>query len=317
MPAHEVTSLCLARMMDSCSFSDLTISCNEEDFKVHKSVVCTHSKVIEAALLGDFEESRTNVIKMDSFELETVKRFIEFMYTGNYSDFDAIKASCLILEPMRSNSPLENTSGDSENCPNEANSPQSRQKSCIVDALMGHVHVNAIGHFYNVYPLEVLANENVEKLLNRNGCGLSWGDILPALIDAASELTGDEKLVEILAAACVRRCSDVAESGNLKNLDSMSSFSLALFKACAREIETAREDGFKTKMSVETLTKELAQKDADHKNEISSKDGEIALLTRPMATLAKTKRCRNCRADFKCLIEPGLLRCTECLCRHK
>ncbi|GES57618.1 speckle-type POZ protein-like protein [Aspergillus terreus] len=78
----------LAKIMDTGEFSDLTFVCDGEKFKVHKAIVCTQSEPLKAAVQGGFLESHTGTISMDSFHVQTVKHFVQFMYKGDYDSDD-------------------------------------------------------------------------------------------------------------------------------------------------------------------------------------------------------------------------------------
>ncbi|KAI1358909.1 hypothetical protein F5Y08DRAFT_350156 [Xylaria arbuscula] len=66
-------------------FSDLTIVCQGVEFAAHRFTVCAHSQVLTAALAGNFSEAKSKTINMD-FDLNSVKRFLEFLYTGDYHE---------------------------------------------------------------------------------------------------------------------------------------------------------------------------------------------------------------------------------------
>lgn len=44
-------------LMNSGQFSDLTLVCQDQKFKIHKLVACAQSSVIAAALKGEFKVS--------------------------------------------------------------------------------------------------------------------------------------------------------------------------------------------------------------------------------------------------------------------
>ncbi|KAL1849678.1 hypothetical protein Daus18300_013179 [Diaporthe australafricana] len=71
-------------LLTSGKFSDLKLLCEGREFAVHKAILCTQSRVISAACEGNFEESRTNVIKIEEFDADTVQRMLEFLYSGDY-----------------------------------------------------------------------------------------------------------------------------------------------------------------------------------------------------------------------------------------
>lgn len=44
----------LRKLLASGEYSDLTLVCRGQEFRVHKMIVCTQSPMIDAALKGDF-----------------------------------------------------------------------------------------------------------------------------------------------------------------------------------------------------------------------------------------------------------------------
>ncbi|RPA72605.1 POZ domain-containing protein, partial [Ascobolus immersus RN42] len=67
-------------------YSDLTLKCGGETFKVHKSVLCPQSAFFEACVESGMKESIDNeIILGDSdYDLEDVKKILEFLYTGDF-----------------------------------------------------------------------------------------------------------------------------------------------------------------------------------------------------------------------------------------
>lgn len=45
----------ISKLMGSDTYSDLTLVCEQETFKVHKAIVCSQSPVLAAAVDGHFE----------------------------------------------------------------------------------------------------------------------------------------------------------------------------------------------------------------------------------------------------------------------
>lgn len=109
-------------------YSDFVLVSHGKRFSLHKSVVLLQSPVMEAAFAYDFkvstevqtvghdehlmlfavsadsifQESQTDEIRVnDDFDLETVERMLDFLYTGSYEitiaashNDDAVKPSC-------------------------------------------------------------------------------------------------------------------------------------------------------------------------------------------------------------------------------
>ena len=86
-------------------YSDLTLKCDDHDFKFHKVIVCSHSDVFAAATNANFlvrsfghefrhhpaqadmfkQEASTGCIVIKEFDRTTVNCMLDFMYTGTYN----------------------------------------------------------------------------------------------------------------------------------------------------------------------------------------------------------------------------------------
>ncbi|KAG9504889.1 hypothetical protein J7337_004868 [Fusarium musae] len=76
----------LATLIHSEKFSDMTIICGDRQFKTHRAVVCTQSPFFDKALSGDYRESASRSIELPEDDPDVVERFLEFLYTGTYTD---------------------------------------------------------------------------------------------------------------------------------------------------------------------------------------------------------------------------------------
>ncbi|KAK4032099.1 hypothetical protein C8A01DRAFT_41456 [Parachaetomium inaequale] len=69
-------------------YADLTVTCGDHTFKLHRAVVCPQSPFFENACSGGFMEAFTGHVDLGEENPEIVAKFLQFMYTGNYSDED-------------------------------------------------------------------------------------------------------------------------------------------------------------------------------------------------------------------------------------
>ncbi|KAK4098696.1 hypothetical protein N658DRAFT_499150 [Parathielavia hyrcaniae] len=201
----------LAQLLASREFSDLTFFCCGQEFKVHKVIVCMQSAPIKAAVQGGFEETETNRINMDKFQPDTVRRLVQFMYSGNYDD-----------------------PGDSDDDHGTLCADSIPSAPSVEAMLLGHIGVNSIGDYYQVDGLMSLANSKIKKLLSDRNANNHESLIagLPAAIEAAAESTGNKELFEILAEAASRNTSCLLlDTEVLKNLSAMSDFAVSLLQA--------------------------------------------------------------------------------------
>ncbi|KAE9964439.1 hypothetical protein BLS_008371 [Venturia inaequalis] len=72
--------------LDSGDHSDLTIKCNDRDFKVHRMVLCPQSPFFAKAVKKHaFEEGQTGVISMNHDDPDAIEAMLQFLYTGDYN----------------------------------------------------------------------------------------------------------------------------------------------------------------------------------------------------------------------------------------
>lgn len=54
------------KLLETCEYSDFTISCKDVEFKVHRAVVCTASSMLKAACNGPFEVWASTDAELDA-----------------------------------------------------------------------------------------------------------------------------------------------------------------------------------------------------------------------------------------------------------
>lgn len=73
----------LLKLYKTKSFSDLTITCNGHDFKVHKSILVSRSDHFRRILENEEEKNPSEVIQLDDTDPEALKSCLKFLYTGS------------------------------------------------------------------------------------------------------------------------------------------------------------------------------------------------------------------------------------------
>ncbi|ELR10125.1 hypothetical protein VC83_04336 [Pseudogymnoascus destructans] len=73
-------------LLDSGKYSDMRITCEEQTWNVHRSVVCAHSPVFAAMIDGGFKEAHSGVIDLPADKADIVEMMLRFLYQGDYDD---------------------------------------------------------------------------------------------------------------------------------------------------------------------------------------------------------------------------------------
>ncbi|EQL02082.1 speckle-type POZ protein-like protein [Ophiocordyceps sinensis CO18] len=297
----------LANMMLSGEFSDLKFVSQGHEIKVHKAVVCGQSPVIKAAVQGEFEESRTNTINMEKFNLETVKQLVKFLYTGDYDDVDGASVR-----------------GPGTAMPN------------AVASLTHHVCLNSIGDYYAIDELVSLADKKIAARIDAQGEDKTWVPSLPAVTKQALESTSDSKLLRTLASASVQKIAILVNLDDFGKLESISDFSLEVLKCCAqklqdltnqvneraRQLEDIKIHSVVESQSYEKKIKEKEAKSRSHEQKIKEKETMIDAFQHFVHVMRDTYYCRNmtCNVEFGGVTwspVDGIFRCSVCKCKHE
>ncbi|KAM0239509.1 hypothetical protein ACHAP5_008299 [Fusarium lateritium] len=76
----------MSTLLGNDKFSDMTIICGGREFKAHRAVVCTQSSFFDKAMTSNFKEATSRVVELPEDDPDVVEHFLEFLYTGTYSD---------------------------------------------------------------------------------------------------------------------------------------------------------------------------------------------------------------------------------------
>lgn len=328
--ASNTALLNLAKLMKSGDFSDLTFSCNGEELKVHKNVVCGQSPVIKAALSKYFEEGHSNVIKMDEFELQIVKRFVEFLYTGEYdvpeegeaddgSDDDDGRDEAKVVGVADVEDGNDGDDGDDSDQVVEGDKDEGGKddysqvadaQSRMIESLATHIKVNSIGDYYGVPNLVSLANSKISDLIeegDEDKDSGTWVTNLPSAINLTVGNTGDKDILKILSAEAAENISHLILSESFRDLEVVSDFAFHVLEGCAETIQdlTIRNNELEAKL--------LRQKEEllHHKEEGNMFPGLYKHLN-------DTTRCRHCSNNFGSYFDHSerVIRCRVCQTRH-
>jgi len=129
-------------LMDSGKYSDLTIKCGDQEFRVHRAIVCSRSKPLAAMVDGNWKESEIGVIELNEDPPEMVKKMIQFLYTLQYDD----NRGNTLEHDVPSESHKEN--------PETAEGP-----------LLTNAHLFVLGDIYDIHGLREYARSRYEEIV--------------------------------------------------------------------------------------------------------------------------------------------------------
>ncbi|KAJ4113237.1 hypothetical protein NW768_011513 [Fusarium equiseti] len=315
MAPHEF----LSSILVSGQFSDFTLVCEGQEFRLHQAVVCPQSCVFDAALCGRFEEATTKIITVKEFDLATVKRLVSFFYTGDYDgeppeesaqDEDAIVTDA----DADADADADNEQNDPQGSGDEAGGDSDLRKALdeatnrYTLMLLSHLKVNAIADYYDIPGLRDLAESKLRNILK------VIETVLPRLLQEVSSSGAHANLNSLIAKA-VAEADDASQllkqNNNWLKLD--PELYTEIIVACSREMGILRKE---LRLSKERYGKEIACRAA------ITKAMEICI-----AKLNGTQKCRHCDEKFSCFIEAEnvvlgssqctfMLRCKSCRTRH-
>ncbi|OAL38196.1 hypothetical protein AYO20_02648 [Fonsecaea nubica] len=150
-PANHAEAMSV--LLESAEFSDLILACQDQEFLVHRAIVCPHSAFFSKSCSGDFKEASSKRIELKEDDPATVKRMVSYMYTFDYEDE---KNQSLKSDDRSSVSPEEGE---------EAVEITSVKSDIVSDhnenqpALVSSVRVYAIADKYGIPPLKELARQ--------------------------------------------------------------------------------------------------------------------------------------------------------------
>ncbi|KAL6891720.1 BTB/POZ protein [Trichoderma longibrachiatum] len=265
-------------LLRSGQFSDLTVVCRGTEFKLHKVIACLQSPVFLAAVNSDFQEGRTGVIKIDQFDPETVRRLVEFLYTGDYDRL-----------PQEPQPVLE----------------EQTQGAVTIDpdtpSTVLHVRVNAIADYYGVKALGHLATHKVQQAFQDK-----W-DPKTFMITAKEALgaSGDKALHDSMARIAAQNMTDLVGCPELTDL--VGDFAAEIMRHQGKK----QADLVALRQHAEAETARLTAKFGKIIEEINTRE-----YCRNTACAEASFGC-NIEQVNSTVGEPTyILRCSYCRCRH-
>ncbi|KAM0737909.1 hypothetical protein ACQRIT_007913 [Beauveria bassiana] len=217
----------LGHLLKSGQFSDLALVCRDQEFNVHKAVVCAQSQVLAAAIREPFQASKTGKIVIEEYDTNTVEQLVEFLYTGDYKPRphqaeenrdDTAPEENLVQQML-----LTSIADSIDPQPHQAEEETSQDPAPDED-LVQHVLVNSIADYYDI---KALADLSKEKLRHAAQIVKNKSLLLDAETVALSR-TGDITVHAVLADATAKNIRQHLESNELAAL--VGEFAIEIIK---------------------------------------------------------------------------------------
>ncbi|KAL9489693.1 LOW QUALITY PROTEIN: hypothetical protein ACSS6W_001970 [Trichoderma asperelloides] len=324
--------------MTSGQFSDLKLTCRGKEFKIHKLVACSQSSVIATALKGDFkvsnggtanfseaddesEEAQSSVINIELFDAETVRRMVEYLYTGDYDQFKEasnVVAATSAATPSPPNTvQSQGSSAPANTAPANtapANTAPATPALVVAKGTLHHVQVNAIADYYGIQGLGLLANQKIQQAY-----AVKWDPkSFIASAKAAISVSGDKSLHGVMALLTAQNLKELLKSGELASL--VGEFAASVLHFHAHLLDAARQEQGQVEVQQQSDLQARCQSAEARATRIIENIGRL------VSVLCEREYCRNgaCQREFGSYIEvigdPSeptyVLRCSTCLCRH-
>lgn len=262
-------------------WSDMTITCEGQEFKVHRNIIATQSDVIDAELSSNFRES-TGVIQHDEYDLKTVERMIKYLYTRDYNVTTSLPSSD------------EDTS-----------EPSIVPDYPVTESLIAHANVHAIASYYNIPRLKIKAVEKFEAIL-RNEVPAGEAKNLISLLEVVYKQpkSEDAGLRPAIVAECMHHLgyliSDEHLTEDFKDKDLLTDCCLEIIaclafslKAVADKLTAAQATSAAQVLDGDRTVDQLRNSLAQEQRKVSEAEGGLATVTKLLGGLNKCYRCKT------------------------
>ncbi|KAF5007467.1 hypothetical protein FDECE_6205, partial [Fusarium decemcellulare] len=151
----------MKKLFETGSYSDLTVVCGADHYKVHKVIICPRSGFFAGACESIFQESQTGVINLPEDDPLAVKLMLHYLYHQDYSHeiLAGTEASLLSMAPI---TPLDSSEDLSHREKRRRGSPTSLPlpppvPTPTLSGLSLHAKVYALAEKYAIEDLKAVA----------------------------------------------------------------------------------------------------------------------------------------------------------------
>ena len=211
----------------SSKYSDLTVRCGSQDFKLHRAIVCPRSTFFAAACDGQFhvhkisirqltscesvltslfQEAQTCTIVLKEDDPPTVRRMLTYLYTLTYDDEgDAASAEHYMVNGAKISKAAPTLSP-----------PLSEEELSRHAKMMNNVVVYAVAQKYDISELKELATFKFRQLLWLKAPSPSLLHVVDAVFETTS--IADSGLRSVVAKYCIKYRTEIVADNHLSTM---------------------------------------------------------------------------------------------------
>ncbi|AEO55662.1 hypothetical protein MYCTH_2299733 [Thermothelomyces thermophilus ATCC 42464] len=210
----------LDKLFKEGTYSDLTITCGNDEYKVHKAIICPRSSFFAKACDGLFQEGNTGVVSLPDDDPQAVRLMMHYFYHLDYPRQREVKHG--FLNKSQSTNPKSDvvtnpgsTSGKTSNkTPKSAYSVPPHQ-GFEVPNLTIHARLYALAEKYDVQGLKALALEKFKEEAR-----IQWDsdDFIRAAEEAYTSTVDRDRGMRDAVVEAIREHSVVLDKESMQNV---------------------------------------------------------------------------------------------------
>ena len=249
----------LSNIFGSSKYSDVTVCCGSDVYKLHRAVICPRSDFFAAAcdlgfkvhserinestklLTMDWQESMTATIILNEDDQSTVRRMLTYLYTLDYDDGDACPAVAVA------------TSQDTSSLVTDPVSKSHGEDDATVSHCkrMNNIRVYALAEKYNIPALKELAKTKFKNYKPASN-PIHRSEVIEAILNSTPKTDTGLRNILISRATTASNLEEILNEGPLTSgIRDHGSFALEILRAVAkkhRKLRSLQHDGMEIRI---------------------------------------------------------------------
>ncbi|OAR00930.1 hypothetical protein LLEC1_06309 [Akanthomyces lecanii] len=219
--------------MRNGEFSDLTFLCKQQNFYVHKAVVCAQSVILRDEIRdAPLDNSSIKTIDMSEYLPEIVNGFVRYFYTGDYASGKAQETV------------------------------DSKPEDDVLAEILSHIQFHHIASRYKVGRMATLSASNLKSLLQKYEDETGLVSALPSAARMAHSLASDHDVKDAVAASFTQHLDKLLNDGKFSEFHNMPDFLELVLRHCARRIVARKEFVTRVNKKLQVVKEEGLQRSA-------------------------------------------------------